>query len=104
GELCGNIPRYQLLEVMYDPNVNSTRIPDCMTRGVFTNEEDAFLGKAANLLVVHRIRRIPVVKGRRVVGIISRRDLLQYFVDTGEEIQAFFARLKRASSEQALAV
>ena len=83
GELCGIVTQFQLLEVMYDPNVKNTRIRDCMTRGVFTIDEDALLGKAANLLVIHRIRRIPVVKGRRVVGIISRRDLLQYFVDTG---------------------
>src|SRR4051812_4496483 len=104
GELCGIITQFQLLEVMYDPNVKNTRIRDCMTRGVFTIDEDALLGKAANLLVIHRIRRIPVVKGRRVVGIISRRDLLQYFVDTGEEIQAFFSKLKQTSAHQALAV
>lgn len=104
GELCGIITQFQLLEVMYDPNVKNTRIRDCMTRGVFTIDEDALLGKAANLLVIHRIRRIPVVRGRRVVGIISRRDLLQYFVDTGEEIQSFFSKLKMTSTQQALAV
>src|SRR5262249_12140064 len=44
GELCGIITQFQLLEVMYDPNVKNTRIRDCMTRGVFTIDEDALLG------------------------------------------------------------
>jgi CBS domain-containing protein len=75
-----------------------------MTRDVFTIEEDALLGTAANLLIVHRIRRIPVVKNGQVVGILSRRDLLRYFADTGEEIQAFFAKLKQTHASNALAV
>ena len=44
GELCGIVTQFQLLEVMYDPNVKNTRIRDCMTRGVFTIDEDA-MGK-----------------------------------------------------------
>lgn len=104
GRLRGIITQFQLLEVLYDPNVKDHRIEECMTRNVFTIEEDALLGTAANLLVVHRIQRIPVVRNGSVVGIISRRDLLRYFAETGEEIVAFFAKLKGTHSSEALAV
>jgi CBS domain-containing protein len=104
GRLRGIITQFQLLEVLYDPNVKNARVEECMTRDVFTIEEDALLGTAANLLIVHRIRRIPVMHSGRVVGIISRRDLLRYFAETGEEIQAFFAKLKRSHAGEALAV
>jgi CBS domain-containing protein len=104
GRLCGIVSQFQLLEVLYDPNVKHVRIEECMTRDVFTIEEDALLGTAANIFVVHRIHRIPVVKSGKVVGIISRRDLLRYFAETGEEIEAFFSKLKQTQSAEAISV
>src|SRR4051812_41899289 len=61
GRLCGVITQYQLLEVLYDPQVKNCKIEECMTRDVITIEEDALLGTATNFFVVHRIRRLPVV-------------------------------------------
>jgi len=104
GKLCGIITQFQLLEVLYDPHVKEAKVREHMTRDVFTIEEDALLGTAANLLIVHRIRRIPVVRNGMVVGILSRRDLLRYFAETGEEIEAFFAKLKRTEASESLAV
>jgi CBS domain-containing protein len=96
GRLCGIISQFQLLEVMYDPQVKTSRVRDFMTRNVLTVEEDSLLGSAVNLFVVHRIRRLPVVRQGKVVGVISRSDLLRYFVNTGEQIETFFANLKKA--------
>jgi CBS domain-containing protein len=104
GFLCGIITQFQLLEVLYDPDVKSAKVGDHMTRNVFTIEEGSLLGMAANLLIVQRIHRIPVVRGRFVVGILSRGDLLRYFAETGEEIDEFFAKLKRTAGPELLAV
>jgi CBS domain-containing protein len=104
GRLCGIITQFQLLEVLYDPHFKNSAIEVCMTREVYTIEEDALLAAAASLLVVHRIHRIPVVRGDKVVGIISRRDLLRYFAETGVEITEFFAKLKNTNVADALAV
>ncbi|HEX5104977.1 MAG TPA: CBS domain-containing protein [Pirellulaceae bacterium] len=101
GRLCGIISQFQLLEIMYDPQIRTQSVKQFMTRDVVTVEESAFLGTAANLLVLHRIHRLPVVNGGRVVGIISRSDLLKYFVATGEEIEAFFDTLKSAGANAA---
>lgn len=90
GKLCNVISQFQLLEVMYDPQVKNGRIRDFLTRDVLTIEENAMLGTAVNLFVVHRIRRLPVVRSGRVVGVVSRSDLLRYFVNTGEQIETFF--------------
>ena len=94
GELCGIITQYQLLEVLYEPTVKHSRVEECMTREVITIDEEALLGTATNHFVLHRIRRIPVTRHGKVIGILSRQDLLQYFAETGEEIEAFFAKLK----------
>lgn len=54
----------------------SWRVGDVMSTKVMTVEEDTPLGTAAMLLGVHRIKRLPVLRDGRLVGIISRADLL----------------------------
>jgi len=102
GRLHGIITQFQLLEVVYDPQRKKARIEQCMTRDVLTIDENAMLGAAANLFVVHRIRRLPVMRGDKVVGIISRKDLLQYCLQTGEELDSFFTKLKQTVSSEVL--
>ncbi len=50
---------------------------DVMTPDVVTVEEDAPLGDVAELLERKRIKRVPVLKDGRLVGILSRANLLQ---------------------------
>jgi CBS domain-containing protein len=97
GKLCGIITQFQLLEVMYDPQIRNGKVCDFMTRNVLTIDEDATLSTAVSLFVMHRIRRLPVVRDGEVVGVISRSDLLRYFVKSGEQIDSFFNKLKKAS-------
>ena len=49
---------------------------DVMTRDVVTVSERMPLAKIATLLERHRIKRVPVVRNGRVVGIVSRANLL----------------------------
>jgi CBS domain-containing protein len=53
------------------------RASDVMTHDVATVEEDAPISTIAELLEIHRIKRVPVLKGEKVVGIVSRADLLR---------------------------
>lgn len=49
---------------------------EVMTRDVVTVSEDAPLGEIAQLLEERRIKRVPVVRDGRLVGIVSRANLL----------------------------
>ncbi|MGE0358119.1 MAG: CBS domain-containing protein [Burkholderiales bacterium] len=53
---------------------------DVMSRHVITVQETAPLQEVATLLEKHRIKRVPVVKDGKVVGIVSRANLLQALV------------------------
>ena len=55
---------------------NSRHVTDVMTREVVTVNEDAPVGEIARLLEKHRIKRVPVLRQGRVVGIVSRANLL----------------------------
>ena len=57
-----------------------------MTREVIALPEDADLAEAGRLLLERRIKSIPVVRGRRVVGIVARRDLLEVLARRDEDI------------------
>jgi CBS domain-containing protein len=48
-----------------------------MTRDVVTVTEDASIDEIADLLTQRRIKRVPVVRKGRVVGIVSRADIVR---------------------------
>lgn len=50
---------------------------DIMSRRVITVEEDTAIAEIATLLEKHRIKRVPVVRGEQLVGIVSRANLVQ---------------------------
>ncbi|HEY8268847.1 MAG TPA: CBS domain-containing protein [Xanthobacteraceae bacterium] len=49
---------------------------DVMSRPVITVTEDATLEKVADTLQKHRVKRAPVVRGGKMIGIVARADLL----------------------------
>lgn len=56
---------------------HSHRVSDVMTRKVVSVEERTDLKEIAALMQKHRIKRVPVVRDGKVVGIVSRANLLQ---------------------------
>jgi CBS domain-containing protein len=52
-------------------------VKDIMTRDVVTVTEDTDLGEVAEVLEAKRIKRVPVVRDGKVVGIISRANLVR---------------------------
>ncbi len=55
---------------------HAKRVGDLMTRKVVSVGEDEPVSRIAALLEEKRIKRVPVVKDGRLVGIVSRADLL----------------------------
>jgi CBS domain-containing protein len=52
---------------------------DIMSPHVISISEDTGIDEAARLLAGERIRRLPVLKNGRIVGLISRSDVLEFF-------------------------
>lgn len=53
------------------------KVAEIMTCQLVTVEEDTPVSDIATLLAERRIKRVPVVQGGRVVGIVSRADIVQ---------------------------
>ena len=58
---------------------------EVMTRKVVTAEESTSLSDVAKLFENHNIKRVPIVRGSKVVGIVSRSDLLRVLADLHEK-------------------
>ncbi len=68
-------------------------VGEVMTEAVRTVEPGSDLADVARLFVDHRLRSAPVLDGDRLVGIVSRRDLLRALVRPDEEIRRDLLRL-----------
>jgi CBS domain-containing protein len=99
GDLVGILSEADLipLELTPDPTAHLTPCPEAsatasrvaseaMTRDVVALPEGADVADAGQLMLERRIKSIPVVRGRRVVGIVARRDLLEVLARTDEAI------------------
>ena len=58
---------------------HARKVADVMTKNVVTATEDMPLREIATLLEKNGIKRVPVLRGGKVVGIVSRRNILQAF-------------------------
>lgn len=54
------------------------RVVDVMTRAPLTVTATETIGEADDLMSQNKIRQLPVVKGKELIGIITDRDLLSF--------------------------
>ena len=77
GRLVGVITEFALLAMVYDRDVQNQPVSRHMTPDVISVEADDPVSRVADLCIVHRVRRVPVMKDGQLVGVIARRDVLK---------------------------
>jgi CBS-domain-containing membrane protein len=65
---------------------HASRARDIMTKTVVTVAPDAPVSQVARLFQKHRVKRVPVLKGSELVGIVSRSNLVQALAAKGRVI------------------
>jgi acetoin utilization protein AcuB len=92
GELVGLITRTSLQEVMpsklttlsiweLNYELNKIKVEQAMVRDVITTTEDTPIEKAARIMLEKKIGCLPVMRGNRLVGIITDIDLMRMMVE-----------------------
>ena len=61
-------------------HTHGRRVTDVMTPDVIAVAASAPLDEVVELMEKHRIKRLPVVENQRVIGVVSRSDLLRYLI------------------------
>lgn len=77
GSLVGIVTEFALLGLVYDDRIRSDSVSKHMTTEVLTVDVNDPVSMVADLCIVHRVRRVPVMDKGRLVGLIARRDVLR---------------------------
>jgi CBS domain-containing protein len=82
--VIGIISELALIDVVFDANARNALVADHMTPEVHMVHPDDPLSRPAQLFALYSFRRLPVVEEGKLVGIVTRRDLMNYALQTGE--------------------
>jgi CBS domain-containing protein len=100
GRLVGIVSEADLISIEARPDPRSQATPlaptagstprnvaEVMTRDVVVVSAKSEVAQAARTLLNSDVKRVPVMSGRRVVGIVSRRDLVKVIARADEQIE-----------------
>ncbi|MCA9242142.1 MAG: CBS domain-containing protein [Planctomycetales bacterium] len=76
NKLVGIITEFALLAMAYDHDVQNDPVDKHMTRDVITVNATDTVNRVTDLFIVHRVRRLPVVRNGQLVGLLARYDVL----------------------------
>jgi CBS domain-containing protein len=87
GAIVGMISELSLIDVVFEEAVKDEPVAKYMTAEVQVVHPDDPLSRAAQLFALYSFRRLPVVEAGQLVGIVTRRDLMNYALRTGEVLK-----------------
>jgi CBS domain-containing protein len=76
--------------------MHATTAGSAMTAPAITIDADRPLSEAAAVMARHQINRLPVVHGGRLVGVVSRADIVRAFARTDEDLLSIVRNSLRA--------
>jgi len=80
GNLRGIVTEKDLLvslDFVGDKNAKEIQVNEFMTKDVATFSEDTTVAEISQKLVSGNIKRVPIMKGDKITGIVARRDILK---------------------------
>lgn len=66
-------------------HASGRKVSEVMTSGVYSVPEDASLEEVVHFMERRRIKRLPVLRGKRVVGMITRANLMRALIHVSHE-------------------
>ena len=77
GKITGIVTEKDILNFVFSGNLKNTKVEEVMTKKVVCFPPEAEVDRIALAIGKERFRRVPIVEGDHVVGIVSRRDILR---------------------------
>ena len=86
GRLLGLISEFDLLDLVWNPTTSRDKVYHHMSRRLHTVRETDGAEALAERFRTLSVRRLPVLRHGRLVGIISRHDLLRHVMQARGQI------------------
>jgi CBS domain-containing protein len=78
--IAGILSEKDVLALLYNIEDREGRVEDFMTKGVVSFNQDDSLVDIAECLIENSFRRVPITSQGKLVGIISRKDIVAYIL------------------------
>jgi CBS domain-containing protein len=78
--LLGIVSEKDVLKLLYHPQPQDVNVEDIMTEKVVSFNQDDSLFDVCDCLIENNFRRVPVLNQGRLVGIVSRADIIVYIL------------------------
>lgn len=80
GEVVGIATERDIIEdiILLGKSPEEVKVRDVMTKDIITVNPDNSLEEAAEVMVEHKIKKLPVIDKGRLVGIVTATDLIAY--------------------------
>jgi len=78
--LAGVISEKDVLKLLYEVKDKPGKVEDFMTEEVFSFDQEDSLIDIAECFIKNNFRRVPITSEGKLVGIISRKDIIKYIL------------------------
>lgn len=78
--LAGVITEKDLLKLLYNVEDKPGNVEDFMTKGIVSFNQEDNLIDITECLIKNNFRRVPIVREGKLVGIVSRKDIIAYIL------------------------
>lgn len=79
--LVGVVSEKDMLATLYNAKMGRDTVASIMTRDVVVFQEDDDLIDVCEAMIKGNFRRAPIVSGGKLVGLISRRDIIKFILE-----------------------
>ncbi len=80
GGLIGMVTEKDILQIVYKQTIRDKTVGDLMTRTIVAFDADDNLMDVYKCLMENNFRRVPILSNGKLVGIISRRDIIKFLL------------------------
>jgi CBS domain-containing protein len=78
GKIVGIVSEKDILNFLFCGYLHNTKVREAMTENFVHFPPDARIEKIAVSISKYQFRRVPIVEDGKVIGIVSRRDIIRH--------------------------
>ena len=91
GNVVGIVTDRNVLEAVADEKEDE-KVGDIMARYLISVEPDATVDSAAEIMIKNKIKRLPVIEGEKLVGIVTSTDIVAASPSVPKEMKSLVKR------------
>jgi len=86
--LAGIISEKDVMKLLYDIENKPGKVGDFMTENPFSFDQEDSLIDIAECFIKNNFRRVPITSEGKLVGIVSRKDIIKYILELRHKVKA----------------